>query len=103
MSFVRPGGQNRDGVSALAGSIHFGEEDKVLLEGKCAVVYGAGGTVGAAVAKAFAAEGARVALTGRSVERLEMVTRSATQAARLTSRSSTPSTVANVTCGQVVA
>jgi 3-oxoacyl-[acyl-carrier protein] reductase len=45
----------------------------VLLEGKCAVVYGGGGAVGAAVAKAFAAEGARVALTGRSVEPLEAV------------------------------
>jgi 3-oxoacyl-[acyl-carrier protein] reductase len=49
------------------------EEGDVLLEGKCAVVYGAGGAVGAAVAKAFAAEGARVALTGRSAEPLETV------------------------------
>ena len=46
---------------------------KVLLEGKSAVVYGAGGAVGAVVAKAFAAEGARVAVTGRTVERLEAV------------------------------
>jgi NAD(P)-dependent dehydrogenase (short-subunit alcohol dehydrogenase family) len=45
----------------------------VLLEGKSAVVYGAGGAIGSAVAKAFAAEGARVALTGRSVESLEAV------------------------------
>jgi 3-oxoacyl-[acyl-carrier protein] reductase len=45
----------------------------VLLEGKCAVVYGAGGAIGAAVAKSFAAEGAHVALAGRSVERLEQV------------------------------
>ncbi len=45
----------------------------MLLEDKCAVVYGAGGAVGAAVAKAFAAEGARVALTGRSAEPLETV------------------------------
>lgn len=45
----------------------------MLLEGKCAVVYGAGGAVGGAVAKAFAAEGARVALAGRSVESLEAV------------------------------
>jgi 3-oxoacyl-[acyl-carrier protein] reductase len=49
------------------------EEGVVLLEDKCAVVYGAGGAVGAAVAKAFAAEGARVALTGRSAEPLEAV------------------------------
>jgi NAD(P)-dependent dehydrogenase (short-subunit alcohol dehydrogenase family) len=45
----------------------------MLLEGKTAVVYGAGGAVGAAVGKAFAAEGARVALTGRSAEPLEAV------------------------------
>ena len=45
----------------------------MLLEGKCAVVYGAGGAIGAAVAKSFAAEGAHVALAGRSLERLEQV------------------------------
>lgn len=45
----------------------------MLLEGKCAVVYGAGGAIGAAVAKSFAAEGAHVALVGRSVERLDAV------------------------------
>jgi 3-oxoacyl-[acyl-carrier protein] reductase len=45
----------------------------MLLEGKTAVVYGAGGAVGAAVATAFAAEGARVALAGRSLEPLERV------------------------------
>ena len=33
-----------------------------MLEGKCAVVFGAGGSIGAAVAKEFAAEGARVFL-----------------------------------------
>ncbi|MGH2971809.1 MAG: SDR family NAD(P)-dependent oxidoreductase [Gaiellaceae bacterium] len=45
----------------------------MLLEGKSAVVYGAGGAIGGAVAKAFAAEGARVALTGPHVESLETV------------------------------
>lgn len=35
------------------------------LENKNAVVYGAGGAVGAAVARAFARDGARVFLTGR--------------------------------------
>jgi NAD(P)-dependent dehydrogenase (short-subunit alcohol dehydrogenase family) len=45
----------------------------VLLEGKCAIVYGAAGAIGAAVAKAFAAEGARVALAGRSLEPLKAV------------------------------
>jgi 3-oxoacyl-[acyl-carrier protein] reductase len=38
----------------------------MLLGGKNAVVYGAGGSVGAAVATAFARQGARVFLTGRS-------------------------------------
>ena len=37
-----------------------------ILEGKRAVVFGAGGSVGAAVAKEFAAEGAEVYLSGRN-------------------------------------
>jgi 3-oxoacyl-[acyl-carrier protein] reductase len=44
-----------------------------LLEARNAVVYGAGGTVGSAVAEAFAREGARVHLTGRSAAPLEVV------------------------------
>jgi 3-oxoacyl-[acyl-carrier protein] reductase len=44
-----------------------------LLEARNAVVYGAGGTVGSAVAEAFAREGARVHLTGRSAAPLEAV------------------------------
>ena len=39
------------------------------LENKCAVVFGAGGSIGAAVAKEFAAEGARVFLAGRTKAR----------------------------------
>lgn len=38
----------------------------MLLEKKNAIVYGAGGAIGSAVARAFAAEGARVFLTGRT-------------------------------------
>jgi NAD(P)-dependent dehydrogenase (short-subunit alcohol dehydrogenase family) len=45
----------------------------VLLEGKNAVIYGGGGKVGGAVARAFAREGARVFLTGRTLEGLEEV------------------------------
>ena len=45
----------------------------MLLEGKNAVVYGAGGKVGGAVARAFAHEGARVFLAGRTRETLEAV------------------------------
>jgi NAD(P)-dependent dehydrogenase (short-subunit alcohol dehydrogenase family) len=43
----------------------------VLLEKKNAVIYGAGGTIGGTIARAFAAEGARVFLTGRNTAGLE--------------------------------
>jgi 3-oxoacyl-[acyl-carrier protein] reductase len=43
----------------------------VLLEGKIAVIYGAGGSIGGAVARAFAREGARVFLAGRTRATLE--------------------------------
>jgi 3-oxoacyl-[acyl-carrier protein] reductase len=43
----------------------------MLLEGKNAVIYGAGGGIGGAMARAFAAEGARVFLTGRTREKLD--------------------------------
>ncbi len=45
----------------------------MLLEGKNAVIYGAAGAVGGAVARAFAREGARVFLAGRTRETLEAV------------------------------
>ena len=45
----------------------------MLLEGRTAVVYGGGGRVGGAVARAFAGEGARVFLAGRSRGPLEAV------------------------------
>jgi 3-oxoacyl-[acyl-carrier protein] reductase len=45
----------------------------VLLEGKNAVVYGGGGAIGGAVARAFAREGARVFLAGRTLAHLEAV------------------------------
>ena len=48
-------------------------EDEVLLENKNAVVYGAGGAIGAAVARAFARDGARVFLAGRTRARLDKV------------------------------
>jgi 3-oxoacyl-[acyl-carrier protein] reductase len=43
----------------------------VLLEGKNAVIYGAGGSIGSAVARAFTREGAGVHLAGRRAESLE--------------------------------
>jgi 3-oxoacyl-[acyl-carrier protein] reductase len=48
----------------------------VLLEGKNAVIYGGGGAIGGAVAGAFAREGARVFLAGRTRASLETVGRS---------------------------
>jgi NAD(P)-dependent dehydrogenase (short-subunit alcohol dehydrogenase family) len=43
----------------------------LLLKGKHAVVFGGGGSIGAAVATQFAAEGAEVFLAGRTVESIE--------------------------------
>src|SRR5215468_2875510 len=45
----------------------------MLLENKNAVIYGAGGAVGGAVARAFAREGARLFLTGRRLGPVEAV------------------------------
>jgi NAD(P)-dependent dehydrogenase (short-subunit alcohol dehydrogenase family) len=45
----------------------------MMLKDKVAVIYGAGGAVGAAVARAFATEGANLFLTGRSLAPVEFV------------------------------
>ena len=45
----------------------------MLLEGRNAVVYGGGGAIGGAVARAFAREGARVFLVGRTLATLDEV------------------------------
>jgi 3-oxoacyl-[acyl-carrier protein] reductase len=45
----------------------------MLLEDKRAVIYGGGGAVGGAVARAFAREGAHVFLAGRTFAPLEEV------------------------------
>ena len=45
----------------------------MLLKGKSAIVYGAGGAVGGAVAKAYAREGALVFLAGRTAAKLDAV------------------------------
>ena len=47
----------------------------MLLENKVAVIYGAGGPIGSAVARAFAREGARVFLAGRTKAKLDKVAR----------------------------
>lgn len=45
----------------------------MILKDKVAVVYGGGGKIGGAVARAFAADGARVFLAGRTLAKLEKV------------------------------
>jgi len=47
----------------------------MLLENKVVVIYGAGGPIGGAVARAFAREGARVFLAGRTKAKLDKVAR----------------------------
>lgn len=45
----------------------------MMLKDKVAVIYGAGGAIGGAVARAFASEGARLFLTGRQLTPVEIV------------------------------
>jgi 3-oxoacyl-[acyl-carrier protein] reductase len=45
----------------------------MMLDGKVAVIYGAGGAIGGAAARAFAREGARVFLAGRTQAKLDKV------------------------------
>jgi 3-oxoacyl-[acyl-carrier protein] reductase len=52
-----------------------GDRTAGMLRGKTALVYGAGGPVGAAVAKTFAAEGATTYLAGRTQATLDKVAR----------------------------
>ena len=46
-----------------------------MLQDKVAVIYGAGGAIGGAVARAFASEGANLFLTGRDLAPVEVVAR----------------------------
>jgi len=46
-----------------------------MLENKNAVIYGGGGAIGGAVARAFAREGAKVFLAGRTLAKLDQVAR----------------------------
>jgi NAD(P)-dependent dehydrogenase (short-subunit alcohol dehydrogenase family) len=54
----------------------------MMLKDKVAVIYGAGGAIGGAAARAFASEGARVLLTGRSLAPVEVVTKDIVSAGR---------------------
>ena len=55
--------------------LNYGIPENGLLHGKTALIYGGGGAVGGAVARAFAAEGASVHIAGRTESRLEKVAR----------------------------
>src|SRR5689334_22703115 len=59
-------------AGATPGRVEAREAD-VLLSGRNAVIYGASGSVGGAVARAFAGEGARVFLTARTAARLDRI------------------------------
>jgi len=52
------------------------------LQNKHAVVFGAGGSIGSAVAKELAAEGAEVFMAGRTKTNMEAVARQITAAGR---------------------
>jgi 3-oxoacyl-[acyl-carrier protein] reductase len=45
----------------------------MLLEGRTAIIYGGAGSIGSAVARAFAREGAALHLAGRNLENVERV------------------------------
>src|SRR5215475_9441826 len=49
------------------------KEPEMMLKDKVAVIYGAGGDVGGAVARAFAREGAKLFLSGRTLRKVEAV------------------------------
>jgi len=48
-------------------------EMSMLLSNKTAVIYGAGGAIGGAVARAFARQGGRVFLSGRNLAKVDAV------------------------------
>ena len=64
--------------STIAGAISM--NSSAILKGKRAVVFGAGGSIGAAVAKEFAAEGAEVFLAGRTKANVDAVAAQITSA-----------------------
>src|SRR6266566_9569067 len=49
------------------------EGQAMLLENKTAIIYGASGAIGGAVARTFAREGAKVFLSGRTLSKVELV------------------------------
>jgi 3-oxoacyl-[acyl-carrier protein] reductase len=54
-------------TSRDSGEDNDGKENAMLLKDKNALIYGAGGAIGAAVARAFSKEGAKLFLSGRTI------------------------------------
>ena len=59
---------------------HAAIERKSDADEQAAAIYGAGGAVGGTIARAFAREGARVFLTGRSLSKIDAVAKDITPA-----------------------
>jgi 3-oxoacyl-[acyl-carrier protein] reductase len=83
----------------------------MLLRDKNAVIYGGGGAIGGAVARAFAREGAKVFLAGRTLAKLEAVAREISAAGgraetaeldALDERGAMTGAIANLICGSLV-
>ena len=68
----------------------------MLLENKNAVIYGAGGSIGGAVARTFAREGAKVHLAGLTHKSLEEM------AEEIRSAGGVAETALNISCGAIV-
>src|SRR5438445_4238874 len=66
------------GPATTLSSIGGSDDQRTIAAGKHAIVVGAGGSIGAAVAKEFAAEGAEVFLAGRTKSNVEDVTKQIT-------------------------
>src|SRR5215216_2960806 len=60
-------------MESVEGALSRQRRTEMLLENKNAVIYGGSGSVGSAVARAFAREGARVFLAGRTIATLDAV------------------------------
>jgi NAD(P)-dependent dehydrogenase (short-subunit alcohol dehydrogenase family) len=74
------------GIHSFMRSHAKARREYMLLANKNVVIYGAGGVIGGAVARAFASEGAKVFLAGRTSEHAGAMT----------------GTVANLTCGVIL-
>jgi NAD(P)-dependent dehydrogenase (short-subunit alcohol dehydrogenase family) len=61
------------GIAAIAHARFETRNPEMILKNKTAVIYGAGGDVGGAVARAFAREGAKLFLSGRTLSKVEAV------------------------------